>query len=112
MLFPGIQIPLIYRFRPTSLGTCVHEILILEPVSDESNRKPPAVAQHLKIDQSYKEIEGFSLAHVLDQDTENFHRQWAGMNASIKKGQTLGNYQEVRIRNFHKTLDEYLSKED
>ena len=110
--FPGIQIPLIYRFRPTSLGTCVHEILILEPVPDESNRKPPAVAQHLKIDQSYKEIDGFSLAHVLDQDTENFHRQWAGMNASIKKGQTLGNYQEVRLRNFHKTLDEYLSKED
>ena len=109
--FPGIQIPLIYRFRPTSLGTCVHEILILEPVSDEANREPPAMAHHLGIDQSYKEVEGFSLAHVLDQDTENFHRQWAGMNASIKGGQTLGNYQEVRIRNFHKTLDEYLSNE-
>ena len=89
----------------------MHEILILEPVSDEANREPPAMAHHLGIDQSYKEVEGFSLAHVLDQDTENFHRQWAGMNASIKGGQTLGNYQEVRIRNFHKTLDEYLSKE-
>jgi len=33
------------------------------------------------------------------------------MNASIKSGQTLGNYQEVRIRNFHKTLDEYLIRE-
>ena len=51
------------------------------------------------------------LARVLDQDTENCHRQWAGMNASLKAGQTLGNYQEARIRNFHNTLDDYLQSE-
>ena len=48
------------------------------------------------------------LAMVLDQDTENFHRQRAGIKASMKAGQTLGNYQEVRIRRLHKPLDEYL----
>jgi hypothetical protein len=50
------------------------------------------------------------LAKVLDQDTENFHRQWAGMKASLKKGQTLANYQEARIRSFHKTLDGYMTR--
>ena len=107
--FPGIQIPLIYRFRPTSRGTCVHEIMILQPVAEDADRPPPAEVTKLGMDDSYKTVEGFALAHVLDQDTENFYRQWAGMNASQKTGQTLGNYQEVRIRNLHKTLDEYLA---
>lgn len=108
--FPGIQIPLIYRFRPTSLGTCVHEIMILQPVPEKGERPEPAPVQKLTAETSYKTVEGFALAHVLDQDTENFYRQWAGMNASFKKGQTLGNYQEVRIRNFHRTLDTYISQ--
>lgn len=107
--FPGIQIPLIYRFRPTSVGTCVHEIMILQPLADGAERPAPAEMTKLGIEDSYKKVEGFALAHVLDQDTENFQRQWAGMNASFKSGQTLGNYQEVRIRNLHKTLDEYLN---
>jgi len=106
--FPGIQIPLIYRFRPTSVGTCVHEILILQPIPASGDCPKPATPQKLGIEDSYTTIDGFDLGAVLDQDTENFHRQWAGMKASFKKGQTLGNYQEVRIRNFHKTLDEYL----
>jgi hypothetical protein len=33
------------------------------------------------------------------------------MNASFKQGQTLGNYQEARIRNFHNTLDGYLPEQ-
>ena len=107
--FPGIQIPLIYRFRPTSVGTCIHEVLILRPVPDSGERPEPAPVTYLGIDDSYTSVEGFALAEVLDQDTENFHRQWAGMNASFKSGQTLGNYQESRIRNFHKTLDDYLA---
>ncbi len=106
--FPGVQIPLIYRFRPLSHDTCVHEILTLHPIPDEGDRPPPAERVELDMETSYKTVDGFALAHVLDQDTENFHRQWAGMNASQKQGQTLGNYQEARIRRFHKTLLEYL----
>ncbi len=110
--FPGFQIPLIYRFRPTSVGTCIHEILILEPVPDSGERPKPAEVTHLDIETSYTTVPNFSLAHVLDQDTENFTRQWAGMQASKKQGQTLANYQEARIRNFHNTLDTYLDGEN
>jgi hypothetical protein len=106
--FPGIRIPLVYRFRPLGLDRCLHEILILQPVPDSGVRPPPARVTHLGIDDSYTSVEGFFLGQVLDEDTENFHRQWAGMKAAFKKGQTLGNYQEARIRRFQKTLLEYL----
>ena len=108
--FPGIQIPLVYRFRPTSVGTCIHEILILEPIPESGEHPKPAEVTRLDIETSYKTVPDFALAHVLDQDTENFTRQWAGMQASKKEGQTLANYQEARIRNFHNTLDQYLGE--
>lgn len=107
--FPGVQIPLIYRFRPIGHDRCLHEILLLQPIPDSGERPPPAEPVDLDMTTSYTTVDGFPLAYVLDQDTENFHRQWAGMNASFKPGQTLGNYQEARIRRFHKTLDTYLN---
>ncbi|MEL7028553.1 MAG: aromatic ring-hydroxylating dioxygenase subunit alpha, partial [Pseudomonadota bacterium] len=48
------------------------------------------------------------LAFVYDQDVVNLERQTRGVRASRKSGQTLGNYQEIRIRRFHMTLDDYL----
>jgi len=106
--FPGIVIPLIYRFRPLTVDTCIHEILLLSPVPENGERPPPAKKVSLGINDSYESVPGFALAAVLDQDTENFARQSAGMKAARKSGQTLGNYQEARIRRFHMTLDEYL----
>ncbi len=107
--FPGITIPLIYRFRPLGYDRCLHEILMLQPVPDDRQRPTPAQPVDLTIEDSYTSVDGFPLAFVLDQDTANFHRQWAGMQASFKAGQTLANYQEARIRNFHKTLDGYVA---
>jgi hypothetical protein len=34
--------------------------------------------------------------------------QYKGMQASRKRGQTLGNYQEARARQVHLTLDKFL----
>lgn len=110
--FPGINIPLVYRFRPLDVDHTVHEILLLQPVPDGGPRPQPAPVIKLGIDDSYTTVPEFAatgLAYVLDQDTENFRRQRAGIKASLKMGQTLGNYQEARIRRFHMTLDEYLA---
>lgn len=107
--FPGINIPLIYRFRPLGFDRCIHDIMLLQPVPDHGPRPAPAEPVRLGIDDSYTTVPNFGfLGPVLDQDTENFRRQWAGMRTSLKHGQTLGNYQESRIRRFHRTLDEYL----
>ncbi len=110
--FPGINIPLIYRFRPLDVDHCIHEIMLLRPTPPNRPRPAPARPVQLGIDDSYATVAEFAatgLAYVLDQDTENFRRQRAGMKASLKPGQTLANYQEVRIRHFHMTLDEYLT---
>jgi phenylpropionate dioxygenase-like ring-hydroxylating dioxygenase large terminal subunit len=113
--FPGINIPLVYRFRPLDVDHCLHEILLLHPVPADGPRPAPASVIELGIDDSYQSVEAFAatgLAYVLDQDTENFRRQRAGIKAAFKPGQTLGNYQEVRIRHFHQTLDGYLQSGD
>jgi len=55
----------------------------------------------------YVLLAGFALAHILDQDTENLHCQWAAMNASFKQGKTPDYDQEAEVRSFHKTLDAY-----
>jgi phenylpropionate dioxygenase-like ring-hydroxylating dioxygenase large terminal subunit len=111
--FPGINIPLIYRFRPIDVDHTLHEILLLQPVPAHGPRPGPASVIKLGIDDSYTTVPAFvatGLAHVLDQDTENFRRQRAGIKASQKPGQTLGNYQEARIRRFHMTLDAYVGR--
>jgi phenylpropionate dioxygenase-like ring-hydroxylating dioxygenase large terminal subunit len=111
--FPGINIPLIYRFRPMGVDRCIHDIMLLRPVPDSGKRPEPARVVRLEIDEPYVSVESFRssrLSYVLDQDTDNFRRQWRGIEASRKGRQTLGNYQECRIRHFHRTLDSYLER--
>jgi phenylpropionate dioxygenase-like ring-hydroxylating dioxygenase large terminal subunit len=109
--FPGIGIPLIYRFRPLDVDHCIHDILMLKPIPEGGEHPSPAPVVKLGINDSYTTVPDFAatgLAFVLDQDTENFHRQRAGIKTAMKRGETLGNYQEVRIRHLHHTLDSYL----
>ncbi len=109
--FPGISIPLIYRFRPLGVDKCIHDILLLQPLPDSGERPAPAPVEKLEIEEPYVSLESFRenrLSYVLDQDTDNFRRQWAGIKASKKGKQTLGNYQEARIRHFHHVLDTYM----
>ena len=85
--------------------------MMLKPKPNNGAPPPPAEVVKLGINDSYTTVPEFAatgLAFVLDQDTENFQRQRAGIKASLKRGQTLVNYQELRIRHFHQTLDEYL----
>jgi hypothetical protein len=66
----------------------------------------------LGVDQSYTEIEELAwLGAVYDQDTSNLQLQQQGLKTT-RKGVTLGNYQEARIRRFHLTLDDYLASAD
>jgi hypothetical protein len=49
------------------------------------------------------------LGSIVDQDMGNLPYVQAGMKASKTKRLQLANYQEVRIRHFHQTLDKYLA---
>lgn len=110
--FPGIMISLAYRFRPSAhdVDACLFDILILEPCAADAPLTEPPEPHHLAVEQSYTEVPGLAwLGAVYDQDTGNLANQQRGLKTT-RKGITLGNYQEARIRRFHMTLDEYLAK--
>lgn len=113
ILFPGISIPMVYRFRP--IGNDPHrslfDLLMLRPVADDGTREEPAEPVRLREEDSFTTVPGFDPAfgHVFDQDTSILRSQQEGVMAARKKGQTLTNYQEVRIRHFEQVMDKYLA---
>ena len=114
-LFPGISLPMVYRFRPDPRDhrKCLYEVLFLRPVPVDGKRPEPAEPIHLADDESFTKAPGMDpgFGAILDQDTSNLFMQQEGLEASAKHGLTLGNYQEIRVRNFEKTVDKYLAME-
>jgi len=111
-VFPGVNIPVVYRFRPNGRDpdSCIMDLLFMKPVPDEGPRPEPADIVRLEIEESFSTIEELGgLGYVYDQDTANMNMQQKGFKAAKKRGQTLGNYQEIRTRKFHQTLDKYLN---
>ncbi len=112
-LFPGISLPMVYRFRPVADDhrKCYYEVFFMHPVPANGERPEPACEEHLTEHQSFCEApsmnDGFGA--ILDQDTENLLLQQQGLEASAKPGITLGNYQEIRIRHFEQTVDKYVN---
>jgi hypothetical protein len=111
--FPGLQIPLVYRFRPDGADPdrCIYEVLQLRPKPRHGAAPPPAEPFDLDVGDSYSLVPGLpaSLAAVLDQDTANLAAQTRGFKASKKGAQTLGNYQEVRARHLQDTVRRYIT---
>jgi len=112
-LFPGISLPMVYRFRPDPKDhrVCIYEVLFLRPLPVTGERPDPAPVVRLGLDQSFKEAEGMDpgFGEILDQDTENLLLQQQGIEASAKPGLTLGNYQEIRVRHFEMAVDKYVA---
>jgi phenylpropionate dioxygenase-like ring-hydroxylating dioxygenase large terminal subunit len=113
-LFPGISLPMIYRFRPnpTDHTKSIFDLLFLRPVPPGEARPDPAAPVHIDVGTSYGEVEGMDpgFGAVLDQDTDNVGLQQEGAAASFKRGETLANYEEIRIRHFERAVDLYVGK--
>lgn len=111
-LFPGISLPMVYRFRPVKGDhrKCLYEVFFMRPVPAEGDRPEPASEHRLAEHQSFVEGEGMDpgFGAILDQDTENLLLEQEGLEASAKPGITLGNYQEIRVRHFEQTIDKYI----
>ena len=119
MLFPnmvpwgGQALPICYRFRPNGDDpeTSIMEIMFLFSKAPDGSHPTPADIRWLSADQNWSDApELGSAAMVADQDTENLYRIQKGLRASKKPGVTLAQYQESRIRHFHATLDDYMSR--
>lgn len=111
--FPSLLFPMVYRFRPDGCNPdkTIFDLLYLQPLPESGERPDPAEPVDLDENQSFHEVEGFDggLATIYDQDTGNLAGQQRGFKSSTKPGQTLGNYQEIRIRQLHNTLDKYIA---
>ena len=111
-VFPGINISVIYRVRPngTDPDSSIMEILLMKPVPDGGPRPDHPEIVKLDVADSYTTVpELGGLGYVYDQDTSNLGMQQKGFKSSKKRGQTLGNYQEVRTRHMHQVLDKYIA---
>ena len=112
MLMPGLTLPAVYRIRPkgNDPDRSIFELLVLRECPADGPRPEPAEVVRLGESQSYAEggLDPF-LAEIYDQDTGNLRAQQEGFKAARKLGQSLLNYQEIRIRQLHETLDGYLA---
>lgn len=113
VLFPGISLPMVYRFRPigTDPERTLFEILFMRPRPAQGEAPEPPEPVRVGEHESYASVPGMDpvVGGVYDQDTDNLRAQQQGFRASGTQGQHLGNYQESRIRHFEAMVDKYLA---
>ena len=106
----GYMPNIVYRWRPWGdPDHCLMEVRILVRVP-EGQPKPHGVPMKLLgPDEKWTAAPELGvLGHVFEQDMGNLPFVQDGLKVS-KNGQVqLGDYQEIRIRQFHQTLDKYL----
>jgi len=76
----------------------------------EGQPRPAGVPMHmLSDDEIWADAPELGvLGAVVDQDMENMMLTHEGLKASKNQRVELADYQEVRIRHFHRVLDRYL----
>jgi phenylpropionate dioxygenase-like ring-hydroxylating dioxygenase large terminal subunit len=110
--FAGVGFPIVYRFRPLGMSPdrSLFDLIILKTRPNDGTPVETAVPVRIKAEESYTTVSGMDpyVGHVFDQDTGNMAMAQEGAMTAGKSGATLGNYQEIRIRHMHRTLDKYL----
>jgi phenylpropionate dioxygenase-like ring-hydroxylating dioxygenase large terminal subunit len=105
----GMQPTVVYRWRPWhDVDHTLMEVRLL------SRRKPGekticAPMRLIAPEESFADHLG-QLGNVLEQDMANLPHVQAGMKVSKTRRLHLADYQESRIRHFHRTLDKYLDR--
>jgi phenylpropionate dioxygenase-like ring-hydroxylating dioxygenase large terminal subunit len=109
----SLGVPIVYRFRPNGMDpdTCIMDVMLLSPLPDGlPERPPPAPVFWLESD-DWREAPGLGLlGPTFNQDMSNVYRLQRGLKASVKGTVTLADYQEIRIRHYHRELERYVGK--
>ena len=108
----GFMPNIVYRWKPwQDPDHCLMEVRILSriPPGQPMPASPPM--KFLSVDQKWTEApELGALGEVFEQDMENLPYVQEGLKASKNGEVQLGDYQEIRIRQFHQTLEKYVEK--
>ncbi|NKB98906.1 MAG: Rieske 2Fe-2S domain-containing protein [Pseudomonadales bacterium] len=106
----------VFRYRPhaTDPAKCYYDFFIVghpEPGTPRTERPPHGVHKHDEnpgyatvFDGTFDPV----LANVLAQDGSNMVSMQAGVASDSFKGMLLSD-QEIRLRHFHKTIDDFIS---
>ncbi len=107
----GYAIPITYRFRPwdNDPNRSLMEIMLLHPIPTDGDYETAEV-HHLEPGETWSNAPGFEqLGMVIDQDMDNLPRIQRGLRAANHASITLSDYQEIRLRHFHRRLDHVLA---
>lgn len=108
----GFNPNIVYRFRPNGddPNTCIMEVMMMMRFPKGEERPADVPVVELRPEQPFTAAEELgSLGDVFEQDMSNLPFLQKGMKQSKKGKISLANYQEVRIRHLHQTLDKYIN---
>jgi phenylpropionate dioxygenase-like ring-hydroxylating dioxygenase large terminal subunit len=106
----GYMPNIVYRFRPWgSPDKCMMEVRILTRVPPGKPIPHSVPMNLLREDQLWTEAPELGvLGAVFEQDMANIPYVQEGLHLSKNGKVNLGDFQEIRIRQFHQTIDKYL----
>lgn len=109
----GFMPNIVYSWFPGKTpDTCVMDVRILARVKKGEKHPEAAPRKFLRLDQKWTEAaELGGLGDVFEQDMENLPFVQEGLHASKTGEIQLGNYQEIRLRQFQDTMMKYINGE-
>ena len=105
----------VFRYRPhaTDPGRCYYDFFILAhlpPATPEFERPPHKTHRHdegIDYESAFNGTFDPILANVIAQDGSNMVTMQKGVQSDSFKGMNLSE-QEIRLRHFHKTIDDFI----
>jgi len=101
-----------YRFRPNGDNheEAIMEVMMMAPIPDDGDYTPTREICYLGIDDDFVDAEEElgGLGPVFNQDTLNMPFVHQGMKASARSHLRLAEYNETKIRHFHKLYGEWV----
>jgi len=106
----GYMPNIVYRWRPwRDPDHCLMEVRILVRIPEGQPIPHGVPMKMLSEDEPWSTAAELGvLGHVFDQDMDNLPFVQEGLKVSKNGKVQLGDYQEIRIRQFHRTLDKYI----
>jgi nitrite reductase/ring-hydroxylating ferredoxin subunit len=115
ILFQGISLPVVLRFRPNKndLDSSLFDLYYLMEVPKGCGRPSPAKTKYMSAEDRHQDAGVLPdwLGYIYDQDMENIRNMQPGLKAGAHSQLTLSREHESRIRHFHSTLANYVGAE-